>query len=161
MGLETIRPDAMRLLNKRLDLGRFERSAALLVEHGIALRVFVLLGAPGIPADDAVDWAVRSAEHAAVCGASIVSIIPVRGGNGEMERLAEQGRFTPTTLRQLEAALDRCLGWPETVVTVDLWDVERLAHCPVCRDDRVARLQRINVTGAAEPPVVCAACGDA
>ena len=159
MGLETIHSDAMRLLNKRLDLDRFARSAGLLVEHGIDLRVFVLLGVPGVPADQAVDWAVRSAEHAAQRGASVVSIIPVRGGNGEMERLKAAGLFTAPTLRQLEAALDRCIGWSNSAVTVDLWDVERLAACPACRDARVARLGRINVTGAAEPPVACAECG--
>src|SRR5258708_16939447 len=37
----------------------------------------------------------RSVEYAAQRGASVVSIIPVRGGNGEMERLAALGHFTP------------------------------------------------------------------
>ena len=41
-------------------------------------------------------------------GAAVVSIIPVRGGNGEMERLAALGHFTPPTLVQLEDALDGC-----------------------------------------------------
>lgn len=158
MGLETIHPVAMAYLNKRLDLARFDRAAEFLVEHAIDLRVFVLLGAPGIAADEAVDWTVRSVEHAARSGASVVSIIPVRGGNGEMERLAELGMFTPPTLCQLEQALDRCVGWSRTVVTVDLWDVDRLAACPLCRDARVARLQRINLTGGAEPSVACEAC---
>ena len=161
MGLETIHPEAMPLLNKRLELDRFDRSAAYLREHDVDLRVFVLLGAPGIERDEVVEWTVRSAEHAAQCGASIVSIVPMRGGNGEMERLAGQGLFTPPTLRQIEAALDRCIGWSDTAVAVDLWDVERLAACPVCRDARVARLRRMNVTGAAEPTVSCRECDDA
>ena len=158
MGLETIHSAGMTHLNKRLDLDRFARSADFLVEHGIDVRAFVLLGAPGIAADQAVEWAVRSAEHAARCGAGVVSVIPVRGGNGEMERLAERGLYTPPTLHQLEQALDCCVEIREAAVTVDLWDVERLASCPACREQRVARLRRMNLSGSAELPIACADC---
>lgn len=158
MGLETIHPIAMTYLNKRLDLDQFDRAAAYLAEHDVELRVFVLLGAPGIAGDEAVEWVVRSVEHAAQRGARVVSIIPVRGGNGEMERLAAAGLFTPPTLGQLEEALDRCVVWRECAVNVDLWDVDRLATCAVCRDARVARLRRINVAGVVEPRVHCPDC---
>ena len=57
--------------------------------NGIDLRVFVLLGAPHVPPDESVEWTVRTVEYAARCGAAVVSIIPVRGGNGEMERLPD------------------------------------------------------------------------
>jgi hypothetical protein len=97
-------------------------------------------------------------EYAARCGASVVSIIPVRGGNGEMERLAELGHFTTPTLAELEQALDLCVGWEETAVTADLWDVERLVSCAHCRDERIERMRRINVTGRAEPRVRCGLC---
>ncbi len=158
MGLETIHPDASRQLNKRLDPERFERAASFLTEHGVDVRVFVLLGVPGIPMEESVDWSVRSAEYAAAHGAAVVSIIPVRGGNGEMERLAKIGAFTPPTLRHLESALDRCVGWSKTVVTADLWDAERLPSCPTCREARIERLRRLNVTGIAERPIVCERC---
>ena len=158
IGLETIHPQACTDLNKRLDRDRFDRAASFLAEHGIDLRVFVLLGVPGIPAAESIEWAVRSAEHAASQGAALVSIIPVRGGNGEMERLSALGLFAPPTLRELESALDRCVGWTDTVVTVDLWDVERLEACPACREQRVERLRRLNMTGCAEPPVQCSVC---
>jgi radical SAM enzyme (TIGR01210 family) len=161
MGLETIHPVAMTHLNKRLDLDRFDRAAGFLADHGIDLRVFVLLGAPGIPVAEAVDWAIRSAEFAAQRGASLVSIIPVRGGNGEMERLAAAGLFTAPTLRQLERALDGCTGWRDTIVTADLWDVDRLAACDQCREARIARLRRMNGSGVAEPSVFCGACDGA
>jgi archaeosine synthase beta-subunit len=88
----------------------------------------------------------------------VVSIIPVRGGNGEMERLQAAGAFTPPTLGQLEEALDRCLDLGRTVVTADLWDVGRLAACEACRAERVARLERINLTGVAEPRTECDEC---
>lgn len=161
MGLETIHPDASSHLNKRLDLERFDRACDALAAHDIDLRVFVLLGAPGVPVEETVEWTVRSAEYAAQRGAAIVSIIPLRGGNGEMERLASVGLFTPPTLRQLESALDRCLGMRGTVVTVDLWDIERLVFCARCGEARIERLKRLNLTGRAEGLVACAACDPA
>ena len=160
IGLETIHPEAIRHLNKRLDLGLFERAASTLGDNGIDLRAFVLLGAPDVPPDASVDWAVRSAEFAASHGSAIVSIIPVRGGNGEMERLAALGRFTPPTLGQLERTLDRCLGWNHTAVAADLWDVDRLPACATCRAARVDRLRRINLSGVGEPAVRCESCSE-
>jgi len=160
VGLETIHPAASATLNKRLDRGRFERAAALLGEHGIDLRVFVLLGAPNIPTSETVEWTVRTASYAATRGASTVSVIPVRAGNGELERLEALGRFSPPTLPQLEAALEQCLlhGARSTVFTADLWDVDRLAGCPTCRTQRVERLRQMNATGVAQPRIHCVAC---
>jgi hypothetical protein len=158
MGLETIHPDASARLNKRLDLDRFDRAMGLLADNGIDARVFVLLGAPYVPARETVDWTVRAVEHAAEQGAAVVSIIPMRGGNGEMERLASLGHFAPPTLRQLESALDRCVRWSRTVVTADLWDAERLPACHSCRDARIERLRRFNVSGRIEPPISCGEC---
>jgi radical SAM enzyme (TIGR01210 family) len=159
MGLETIHPLAARRMNKRLDPARFDAAAEYLAANDIDLRVFVLLGAPHVPAEESADWAVRTVEHAVARGAGTVCVIPVRGGNGEMERLAALGQFTPPTLVELETALDRCIGLPNAVVTVDLWDAERLPACEACRATRLARLQRMNVSGRAEPRVVCATCG--
>lgn len=159
VGLETIHPVAAARLNKRLDLARFDRAARFLSENGIELRVFVLLGAPYVRAEESVAWTVRTVEYAVERGASVVSIIPVRGGNGEMERLQALGHFAPPTLSQLEAALDRCLQFTRTVVTADLWDVERLSACEHCRPERIERLRRLNVTGRAEPRIGCSLCG--
>ena len=158
VGLETIHPLAAAQLNKRLDLAMFDRGARWLADNGMDLRVFVLLGAPHVPADESVEWTVRTVEHAAERGASVVSIIPVRGGNGEMERLEALGQFTPPTLSQLEEALDRCLELTSTVVTADLWDVERLRGCGHCRRARIERLGRLNVSGRGEPRVTCTEC---
>jgi archaeosine synthase beta-subunit len=160
-GLETIHPVAAAQLNKRLDLARFDLAARFLSEHGIDLRVFVLLGAPYVRAEESVAWTVRTVEYAVERGASVVSIIPVRGGNGEMERLEALGQFAPPTLSQLEETLDRCLQFTSTVVTADLWDVERLPACERCRGERVERLRRQNVTGRAEPRISCRLCGAA
>ncbi|HEX8850022.1 MAG TPA: hypothetical protein VF761_10865 [Gemmatimonadaceae bacterium] len=161
VGLETIHPIAASKLNKKLDLARFADAARFLHDNGIDLRVFVLLGAPHVPVEESVEWTVRAVEHAAEQGAAVVSIIPVRAGNGEVDRLQALGDFTPPTLAQLEEALESCVGIAGTVVTADLWDAERLPGCDTCRAARVARLQLMNVGGRREPRVACASCGAA
>lgn len=163
VGLETIHPLALPRLNKQMTLEQFTAAAAFLQTRGIDLRAFVLLGAPFVPADEAVDWASRSAAYALDRGARHVTLIPARGGNGEMERLAALGEFVPPTLVQLEAALVESLSAAgplrEATVTADLWDVERLPACPSCRGDRVERIQRMNRFGSPEPAVKCDTCG--
>ncbi|HEX4683366.1 MAG TPA: hypothetical protein VH277_11690 [Gemmatimonadaceae bacterium] len=155
MGLESIHPAAAARLNKRLDLRQFAEAADLLRRSDIDLRVFVLLGAPGVPRGASVEWAIKSVEYAMRQGASVVCIIPLRRGNGEMDRLASLGEFSSPTLADLERALDGCLGAPSTVSTVDLWDVDKLSACPACRASRIERLHRINLSGVAEPKPAC------
>jgi uncharacterized Fe-S cluster-containing MiaB family protein len=159
VGLETIHPVAARNLNKRLDLAQFDRAAGFLAEHDIDLRVFVLLGTPEVAPEESVEWTVRTAEYAARHGATMVVLIPVRGGNGELERLGALGRFVPPRLSQVEAALERCLGLAPALIVSDLWDIERLPACAECRPQRIKRLRRLNLTGAPEAPVVCRTCG--
>ena len=149
MGLETIHPVALARLNKAMTLADFDRAAATLRAAGIGLRAFVLVSPPFTPPDEAVDWAVRSAEHAFAQGATRVSLIPVRGGNGAMEALRDSGDFTSPTLEQLEEALERSLSLGG-IVTADLWDTH---HCASCA--RIARLERLNRTGRTEPRVAC------
>ena len=159
IGLETIHPAAAAALNKRLDLPLFDRAADFLRSHDIDLRVFVLLGVPHIAPAETIDWTVRSVEYAAARGAQRVSIIPVRGGNGEMERLQSLGEFVPPRLAQLERALEQCLPIRTTVVTADLWDVDRLPACESCRTPRTARIRAMNLgAGPESPPRVSCLC---
>lgn len=158
VGLETIHPIAAKRVNKRLDSVVFDRAARFLVGNDVDLRVFVLLGAPHIPSAESVVWTVRSAEYAVERGAAVVSIIPVRGGNGELERLQSLGLFSPPTLAQLEAAIDECLTFAPAVVCADLWDIDRLVRCSRCGPARIDRLRRINKTGLTEPAIACAFC---
>jgi radical SAM enzyme (TIGR01210 family) len=159
MGLETVHPEALARLNKGMTLPDFDRAAATLRAAGIGLRAFVLVGAPFVPAAESVEWAVRSAAHAFAAGAERVSLLPVRAGNGAMEDLEEMGEWTPPTLEQLEAALERCLKGPGGIVTADLWEARRFASCPQCADRRLARLARMNGTGRNEPRISCPLCG--
>jgi len=159
LGLETVHPQALARLNKEMTLADFDRAAAILHGAGIGLRAFVLVAPPFVPPDEAVEWAVRSAEHAFAQGAERVSLIPVRGGNGAMEALREAGDFTPPRLDQLEEALERYLALEQGIVTADLWDARRLASCAACSDQRLARLETMNRTGLPKPRLACATCG--
>jgi archaeosine synthase beta-subunit len=158
MGLETIHPQALPRLHKHSNLADFTRAADRLRQAQIAVRAFVLVGTPFVPAKESVAWAVRSAAWALEQGASVVALIPVRGGNGELERLAASGAFTPPTLCDLEAALEDALLLGRGVVVADLWDVARLPGCPACRPSRTLRVARMSLTGRIEPAVGCGAC---
>jgi hypothetical protein len=159
IGLETIHPIARERLNKRLELSTFDKAADFLADNGIDLRVFVLLGAPHVPAAESVEWTVKTVEYAIDRGASVVSIIPVRGGNGEMERLQALGEFTPPSLDDLDAVIDQCAASARAVVTADLWDIERINRCVECGPRRISRLERINGSGVIEERIGCDACG--
>lgn len=156
MGLETVHPQALPRLGKGMTLADFDRAAEILRQSGIGLRVFVLVAPPFVPPDEAVDWAVRSAEHAFEQGAERVSLIPVREGNGALEALRRAGDFHPPRLEQLEEALERCLALG--IVTADLWDARRFASCPECADARLDRLDRMNRAGRVEPKIACDVC---
>ncbi len=160
VGLETIHPVAMEHLNKRLELARFESAAEFLVSHDIDLRAFVLLGLPYVPLEESIAWTIRSVEYAAARGASRVTIIPVRGGNGELERLQALGAFVPPTLAQLEDALEQSSSITSAAVTADLWDVDRLPACAVCRAQRIARIRAMNLSTSSRLPAPssCIAC---
>lgn len=160
LGLESIHPVAMAESNKRLDLARFDHAVTLLTAQDIDVRVFVLLGMPYVPASESVAWAVHTVEHAVSIGASVVSIIPVRPGNGELERLQALGFFTPPTLVQLEQALRATIRQSRAVVTADLWDISRIDACERCREARVGRLRAANLSGHLETGTRCEACGE-
>jgi len=158
IGLETVHPVSLPRLNKKLTLESFERATSLLRSFGVGIRSFVLVGAPYIPAAETVEWAVRSVDHAQQCGSEVVSLIPVRGGNGELDRLADLGVSCLPTIRQLEEALDGALRLNQGVVLADLWDVESLAGCITCRRARIERMEQLNRVGGGEAPVACRVC---
>ena len=159
MGLETAHPQVLEKLNKRMTLDQFARAAEFLRRHGIALRAFILVQPPFLTdAGEALHWARRSLDFAFDCGATVASLIPVRGGNGAMEALAARGEFVPPRLETLEAAHDHGLRRRRGRVFADLWDLEKFSSCEVCFAARRERLQRMNLTQAVEPAVECAGC---
>ena len=159
MGLETVHPAALPRLNKQMTLPQFDAAVASLQSRGIGTRAFVLLSPPFVPAQDAIEWAVRSVEHALDLGVDVVSLIPMRGGDGELGRLADQGALTPPSLEMFDQAMEQCLGLGRGVVLADLWDAEAMTGCIGCRKRRIAHLRDMNRSGLFGSRVTCDQCG--
>jgi radical SAM enzyme (TIGR01210 family) len=155
MGLETVHPQVLPRLNKRMTLADFERAARFLTSNGVGVRAFILLRPPFLGEEEGIEWAKRSVEFAFDVGVECCSIIPTRTGNGAMELLAEHGEFSPPRLESLEAVLAYGLDLRRGRVFADLWDVEKFYPCPRCGPARAARLLTMNRTQAVASPVVC------
>ncbi len=155
IGLETAHPGVLGRLNKQMTLDAFRRAAGFLAAEGIALRVFVLLNPPFLPAAEAVPWACRSVDEAAACGAEVCVVLPTRDGNGAMEALGSD--VTRARIGGLEAAVEHGLAAGRCRVFADLWDIARFADC-ACSPQRIARLQSMNRTQRVKAPVTCRTC---
>lgn len=158
MGLETAEESVLAKLNKGMTLESFGRAARFLVENGIAWRAFVLVQPPFSRPEEATTWAVRSASFAFDLGATAVSLIPTRGGNGAMEALAASGEFVPPRLATLERATAAALGLGRGRVFADTWDLAVFAECGACLGERVARLEAMNRTQVVPPHLACGSC---
>ncbi len=161
LGLETIHPQVLPALNKRMTLDDFERAVGLLVGGDVAVRAFVLLGLPWVDEHEAADWAVRSAAFAFSIGVGCVAVIPTRAKHGLLANLAREGEFCPPSLKTLERVAEATVRLGGGRAFVDLWDAERLAGCPDCAAARIDRLRRMNLSQRVPPAVTCAACGAA
>lgn len=161
MGLESADPGVLARLNKRMTPEDFAVAAGRLRREGVAARAFVLVQPPFERAADPAEAAVRSAAFAFGCGVDVVSLIPVRGGNGVLEDLQAEGHFQPPDLGTLERAVDGALALGAGRVLADLWDLERLRGCGVCYPRRRERLNAMNLGQRWLPAVACPACGTA
>ncbi len=155
IGLETAHVESLARLNKRMTVESFRRAADFVVGHGMDLRVFVLLNPPFLGGDEAIEWACRSIDLAAACGATACSVIPTRGGNGAMEALGEA--VEKPGLRALERVVEYGISLPRLRVFSDLWDVERFFDCD-CSASRRDRLHQMNRTQMLPPAVSCERC---
>jgi radical SAM enzyme (TIGR01210 family) len=106
VGLETAHPDALEKLNKRMSVESFSRAAAYLAQRQVALRVFLLIAPPFVPADAQDEWLLRSVDVALACGASAISLIPTRAGNGTLDALEREGAFTRPSRAVIARSLD-------------------------------------------------------
>jgi uncharacterized Fe-S cluster-containing MiaB family protein len=158
---------ALEALHKRVTLGQFLSAASAVQRAGAALRVFVLVGVPFIPRGEQVEWVRRSVHTAVDAGATAVSLIPTRTGNGALDELAATGDFDPPTLGDLEGALDATIqlgrertraGTSDVRVFADVWDLDRLTTCASCAGARRARLVAMNLEQRVLPRVQCGAC---
>ena len=167
MGLETAHPQALAALNKQLTLDAFATACERLAGWDVDARAFVLLGVPGVPADEAVAWCLRSVAYARACGIRHVSVVPLRSGNGWIDQHLASGQLRLPTAADLEAVAAATL--PEapqaaaasaTVVTIDLWDFHSLAgSCDTCRSVRHDRLAAMNLAQRRLPrPALACGC---
>jgi hypothetical protein len=159
MGLETLHPEILEQLNKRMTIGQFEAAAQSLRQNNVDLRVFILVKPPFMREEEALEWAVRSLEFAFECGATAATLIPTRGGNGAMEALADSGQFSPPQLATLEAAAAHGIAMKRGRVFADLWDVKTTTPCEHCFGLRIARLRAMNLQQSILPTVACERCG--
>ena len=134
VGLETVQPRWLSRMQKQMTRDDFDRYAKRLREFGIDLRVFLIVGVPGVTPAEAIRWARLSVRHAAAAGARHISLIPARVGHGwngaakllpeiELERLSD---LFADSLRDVAQS---------TCVSVDLWgyDAEELSEADKAR----------------------------
>ena len=159
MGLETVHPEILDRLNKRMTLDQYASAAAFLKANEVDLRVFVLLQLPFMKPEEAVYWAQRSLDFAFDCGATATTLIPTRGGNGAMQNLARLGVFSPPSLEDLGKAVQYGIELGRGRVFADLWDLRNAGSgCVACYPSRIARLHAMNLEQRVLEPIACASC---
>ena len=145
IGLETIHPDVLPRLNKRMTLSDFRHAVEFLTMEGIGSRAFILLRPPFMSEAEGIEWARRSIDYAFDAGVSTCVLIPVRAGNGSMDLLARDGYFSEPGMKALEEVLSYRIGLDRGRVFADLWDLDRFSDCKLCVDQRRERLQQMNL----------------
>jgi len=153
MGLETIHPNAMALMNKEMMLEDFDLAMVYCKRRGIDTRAFVLLHPPGVPIEESIDWTWRTVNYALDRGARHVSVIPVRSGNGWIDQHINDGAYKLPTIKlirdffcvneQAQATLQRV----DSMVEFDLWNWNSFAGgCAVCRTWLYQSIQHFNAS---------------
>jgi len=166
MGLETAHPIALERLNKGITVESFAATARALAGHDVDLRVFLLIHPPFVPRAEQDAWLARSIAVAFAYGATVVSLIPTRGGNGAMEAVAARADFVSPSLIDVERSA--ALGLAEAVrrtdrrgrLFIDTWDLARFSPCPACAPSRQARLTQLNLQQHVPSPLACDVCGE-
>ena len=155
LGLETVNPELLVKLNKKMTLDDFSRSVSFLSDHGILSRAFILLRPPFLSESEGILWAEKSIDFAFSSGVECCTVIPVREGNGAMEKLMERGDFSRADIRSLEKVLEYGIGLKSGRVFADLWDLEMFSGCSRCFEDRRSRLAEMNLSQKLIPAVEC------
>ena len=155
LGLETIHPEVLPLLNKKMTLADFEKSVRFLNSNRIESRAFILLRPPFLSEEEGVFWTKKSINFAFNIGITSCTIIPVRVGNGAMEFLSETGDFKQPNIKSLESVIEYGMQLNTGSVFADLWDIDIFSSCDKCLDIRKERLLRMNLYQKYYPPVNC------
>lgn len=159
MGLETVDPQVLARLNKRMTLDDFSKATAYLLMHGVTVRAFILLRTPFQSDPEGIEWAIRSIEFAFSIGVQCCAVIPTRVGNGAMEWLHQHGYFHMPSMHAIEKTLEAGVQLGGGRVFMDLWNIEKFYDCNRCGPQRSKRIARINLTQKITPPISCHHCG--
>jgi len=155
IGLETVCEPVLRALNKKMSLSDFSKAVKFLSGHGIRTRAFILLRPPFMTEEEGVYWAEKSLEFAFRSGVECCTVIPVRGGNGIMDLLAEEGYFQPPSVKSLEKVLEYGIKLGAGRVFADTWDLNIFSSCSGCFEARKNRIMTMNLGQSLVPPVIC------
>ncbi len=140
MGLETIHPNAIQAMNKGMTTDDFDNAVENCRRLKIDVRVFVLLHPPGIVPDESVDWTCRTVTYALQRNVRHISIIPVRAGNGWIDKLVDAGHYRVPTLSMVQEFFNKIQkhNWHIPVgsyIEFDLWGWEQIeGGCSRCRE---------------------------
>ena len=155
MGLETVNPELLRILNKQMTTDDFKNSVRYLSDNGIHVRAFILLRPPLLTESEGIFWAQQSIDFAFNSGVECCTIIPVRSGNGAMEELDMKGEFNLPDIHSLEKVLEYGINLNKGRVFADVWDLGIFSKCDKCLDLRTKRITEMNLTQEAPPSIKC------
>ena len=159
VGLETVHPEILPRLNKKMKLPDFEKAIRFLNDHGIASRAYILHRTPFLSEEEGIQWTKKSIDFAFTSGVEACSLIPVRAGNGAMDELAGLGYFSPPSILSLEEVLEYGIRHGSGPVYADLWDIERFSSCELCMEERIERLKNMNLEQQIYPQIKCSCRG--
>lgn len=145
IGLETANPAILQKLNKKMTLHDFVESVRFLANHNIRSRAFLLYPLPFLDEAENLNWAKKSVEFAFEAGVSTCVVIPTRAGNGAMDVLLKNGDFRLPEIPELENILEFGISLNAGNLFVDIWDMEKLPGCDKCKDQRIRRLETMNL----------------
>ena len=138
IGLETVQPRWLTRMQKQMTRDQFDQYARQLRQLEIDVRVFLIVGVPGVGVAEAIRWTRLSLRHAIRAGARHASLIPARRGNGWNEFSDPLPRLSLDDWLELQqTAIADAEG--QATVTVDLWDLEP-------DDPKVEQLKQMNWT---------------
>ena len=155
IGLETVHPEVLRKLNKKMSLVDFERSVRFLSSNGIFSRAFILLRPPFLSESEGVSWAKKSIHYAFRTGVTSCTVIPVRSGNGALDALAADNFFEQPDIKSLEEVIEYGIKLNKGLVFSDLWDIDNFSLCNKCLERRKERLLKMNLNQIIYPEIGC------
>lgn len=155
MGLETVHPEILSKLCKKMTTEDYRKSALFLAGNDIKVRAFILLRPPFMTEEEGIIWAERSLDFAFSSGVECCVVIPVRTGNGTLDLLQEINLFSPPSIKSLEKVTEYGIRLKKGRVFADTWDLKLFSTCTRCTDLRIDRISEMNLTQEVAPPVIC------